>query len=420
MSFVDTEIDFCGLSKGSHRSFDVMCDFQATASCSNVMNKQYRTILRDREKSQGKDICLFCSRTLKGSGRKNPNCRYFFADDFFEKIDTPEKAYFLGWIASDGCITPSGFCIFIHKKDINILESLRDLICKDIPIKFRKKKECVSLTVCSKKISKDICGHLKIAPKKKSFVLNFPEHITYKWEYIRGYFDGDGSVYKPSPLCRRPRCNIVSSSKACLFGISNFVKIPHSLSEKSIEFSGNNALDFLGKLYDNADIYLSRKKDIYLDWCSWVPSLYGCYGKALLFRWNKTRQDAVAPKKERVSDSGFDLVLLEKIKQYGDVELWDTGIKIMPEFGWYFDLVPRSSIIKSGYMLANSCGVIDRTYVGNILVPLVKIDKSKPDIESGVRLVQIIPRSIVHVDMEEVEDLPDSERGQGGFGSSGK
>lgn len=52
----------------------------------------------------------------------------------FKKIDSPEKAYLLGWIASDGSIRYFGFIIKFHKKDLKILEKLRDIICKDLPI----------------------------------------------------------------------------------------------------------------------------------------------------------------------------------------------------------------------------------------------------------------------------------------------
>jgi deoxyuridine 5'-triphosphate nucleotidohydrolase len=203
----------------------------------------------------------------------------------------------------------------------------------------------------------------------------------------------------------------------------SFIGIPayHDPKEGRLEWNGNAALDFLARLYDGAAIYLPRKRDLYLDWCTWVPSLSGTgrYGREDLFRWLKTRPDAVAPSKERASDSGFDLVLLEPYKVLGDVTLFDTGIKIQPAYGWYFDLVPRSSISKTGYMLANSVGVIDRTYVGPVLVALRKVDPSAPDLELPSRLVQIIPRPIIHVQFVEVDSLDETERGVGGFGSSG-
>ena len=138
--------------------------------------------------------------------------------------------------------------------------------------------------------------------------------------------------------------------------------------------------------------------------------------------WSKTREDAIEPSKVRASDSGYDLHLLEKIKTVGDVEFYDTGIRIKPNFGYYFTLVPRSSISKTGYMLANSIGIIDRTYLGNIIVALRKIDKNAEDLVLPSRLVQIIPNHIVHLQFKQVDDIDISgtERGDGGFGSSNK
>jgi dUTP pyrophosphatase len=134
----------------------------------------------------------------------------------------------------------------------------------------------------------------------------------------------------------------------------------------------------------------------------------------------RTDKRGILPSKSRNSDSGYDLNLIEKVKSYGEVELYETYIAVKPPKGYYFDMVPRSSIIKSGYMLANSVGIIDMDYRGSIKVPLIKVDKSKPDLELPIRLVQLIPRKIEHFQIIEVNDLEETERGGKGFGSSGK
>ena len=100
--------------------------------------------------------------------------------------------------------------------------------------------------------------------------------------------------------------------------------------------------------------------------------------------------------------------------------LYDTGIKVSPSFGWYFDVVPRSSIIKSGYILANSVGVIDSQYKNSIMIGLVKIDQTMPDIELPMRIAQLIPRQRTHAEPIVVneKDFDNSLRGLGGFGST--
>ena len=195
----------------------------------------------------------------------------------------------------------------------------------------------------------------------------------------------------------------------------------HDRSGGRLEWNGNNALDFLRRLYDGASYRLPRKYDRYVDWSLWVPALSGGgrYGRELHFRWSKTREDAVPPFKKRASDSGYDLTLVDKVKETGRVEFFTTGVKVKPAYGWYFDLVPRSSISKTGYVMANSVGVIDRTYTGPILVALMKADPDAPAIELPARIVQLVPRPIVHAEFEEVDTLDATERGSGGFGSTG-
>jgi len=400
---------------------DVECEFQISNKCSKIYNIGIRAEAENRKRNNGYYICLQCSRTLKYSGRNNPNCKYDIKDFQFSEINNENKAYILGWIASDGSIVTSSFSIYIHKKDIDIIRKIRDFICKEIPIK-PKKKDLVGITISSKQMVSDICLHLGIKPGAKARHIQFPylETNELKWAFIRGYFDGDGCVSSLLTKKRRPRCSIASSSKVFLNDVFEFVNIPGSISGVNLEWNGNNALDFLGKIYNNFGMKMERKYNRYLDWSTWEPGLSGRYntGKHPSFKWNKTDKKAAVPFKARVSDSGYDLTIIEKIKTVGDVEFYTTGIKIQPSFGYYFDLVPRSSISKSGYMLANSVGIIDRTYIGPIIIALRKIDKDAKDLELPCVMAQIIPRHIIHMEAIEVEELDLSERNDGGFGST--
>jgi deoxyuridine 5'-triphosphate nucleotidohydrolase len=128
---------------------------------------------------------------------------------------------------------------------------------------------------------------------------------------------------------------------------------------------------------------------------------------------------AVVPRKERVSDSGYDLTLLYEKSRHGNVVLYGTGIIVEPPFGWYFDVVARSSIVKRGYMLANNVGIIDRSYRGEILVPLLRTDPQARELELPARIAQLIPRPIVHLPVEKTDELSATHRGAGGFGSTG-
>lgn len=137
------------------------------------------------------------------------------------------------------------------------------------------------------------------------------------------------------------------------------------------------------------------------------------------FKVTKTLPDAIIPSKPHVTDIGFDLTVIKKLKTIGDVTFYDSGIAITPSLGYFCMLAPRSSISKSGYMLANSVGIIDPSYTGNFIVALRKVDKDADDITLPCRIAQIIPQRAYYPEFVNVERLDETTRGSGGFGSSG-
>lgn len=140
------------------------------------------------------------------------------------------------------------------------------------------------------------------------------------------------------------------------------------------------------------------------------------------FRFAKIKEEAVAPTRAHPLDSGYDLTIIDIVKDYGKTKLYGTGIKIQPPEGVYFDMVARSSISKTGYILTNSIGIIDNQYRGELLVALTKIDESQPDLELPIRIAQLIPRQ--WLDLQPIEILEDEltheERGEKGWGSTGR
>lgn len=412
------------LTRGSHRKVLVLCDWAISPNCRREWTKEWHTVVRDRERSSdGTDICLACSRARK-TGTDNPNCRYRDLDeDFFQTIDTEAKAYFLGWIASDGSVGSGQVSLEVHRKDRELLGDLLSLVSPESSLAERKQGRHVAFALSRKKIVEDVCRHLGIKPGPKSTTVRFPDLLPeLERHFIRGLFDGDGSI-RDAAKYTTPACHIASSSSEMKTSLVEKTKRFHPRENSdAVYWEGVNALDFMGWLYEDSSWRLTRKYDLYLDWTTWVPMLGGPgnSGRGPWFHWTRLHPDAVAPTKSRVSDSGFDVTLIGDRDDHGNfVRLYRTGIRIKPAHGWYFDLVPRSSIIKSGYMMANSIGVIDRAYRGEVLVPLIKVNPDAPDLEFPCRLVQLVPRPIVHVQMEEVDELSDSSRGEGGFGSTG-
>ena len=83
-------------------------------------------------------------------------------------------------------------------------------------------------------------------------------------------------------------------------------------------------------------------------------------------------------------------------------------------------LVPRSSISRTPPRQSNSIGIIDAGYRGHIMVPVDNISNDDHVVRRGERLFQIVHPSLKPIVVELVEDISDSERGSGGFGSTGK
>lgn len=136
-------------------------------------------------------------------------------------------------------------------------------------------------------------------------------------------------------------------------------------------------------------------------------------------------EECTLPKKAYESDAGFDVSIIKRKNTENEddifkVIMFHTGIHIQPPEGYYFEMVPRSSLQKLGYTLANCVGIIDNSYRGEIFVPLYKFDKTKPDITLPQRVVQLIPRKIVNCKMIQKTYLENTERGENGFGSTGK
>jgi hypothetical protein len=266
----DLEVLLKYINRYSHKKMIVSCDFQVSDKCRKQYSMEFRQYVKLTENNHGKLPCIFCSRTMKFSNRNNPNTKYHNLDDnFFEQINTDAKAYLLGWIASDGHIGRRGFKIAIHQKDIETLEIFQNLICKDIPIKqfTTPTSKLCSFEVNSQKISKDLCTLLKISPGKKDATVCLPDlRDDLKWSFLRGYFDGDGSVNDIN--ITKYKCakgNIRSNSSNMLTQIKDFIKCG-SISCNMLCLSNKQMMYFLNNIYNNSEYKLSRKYARYLKW----------------------------------------------------------------------------------------------------------------------------------------------------------
>jgi deoxyuridine 5'-triphosphate nucleotidohydrolase len=135
----------------------------------------------------------------------------------------------------------------------------------------------------------------------------------------------------------------------------------------------------------------------------------------------KTDKDAIIPSKAFEEDAGYDLTIIKKIKDFNSkTTLYDTGIKIEIDEGYYSEIVPRSSISKFGYILANNIGIIDNHYRGNLMIALTKIADDAPEIVFPFKCCQLIVRKQIFSTLIEITDdnLSSTLRNDGGFGST--
>jgi dUTP pyrophosphatase len=230
---------------------------------------------------------------------------------------------------------------------------------------------------------------------------------TNKNIFLRGFFDSNGNIN-----------NHNISIYSIFEEIIKYIPTAYSYDDNLIMIKGCNSIEFLDMIYKNANYY---NQDNYEKYIKMFNS--GLKETNKQFTYYKTIKNAVSPFKARITDSGFDLHIIQKISQKGNLYMYDTGIIVQPTPGIYFDMVPRSSIIKKGFILANSVGIIDQSFIGSIKVALIKIDPDAEELELPLKLVQIIPRQVIQMNAIEVIDkneIISTTRGDGEYGSTDK
>lgn len=127
---------------------------------------------------------------------------------------------------------------------------------------------------------------------------------------------------------------------------------------------------------------------------------------------------AVMPSRAHPTDVGYDLYCIQFLQDLApNVRLYDTGVRIQVPDGYYCEVVPRSSMSKTGMSMANSVGIIDPDYTGTIKIAL----RFHEDAVAPVlpfRCCQLILRKRESLDFVVVETFAQTQRGEGGFGST--
>lgn len=137
---------------------------------------------------------------------------------------------------------------------------------------------------------------------------------------------------------------------------------------------------------------------------------------------NLVHHEAKLPYRANEGDAGLDLFSIEeKIIKAGEVELVRTGIQIELPKGTEAQIRPRSGLaLKHSITVLNSPGTIDEGYRGEIKVILINHGKKDFKVEKQMRIAQMVIVPILQVKLVQTEVLSATDRGQDGFGSSGK
>jgi len=135
----------------------------------------------------------------------------------------------------------------------------------------------------------------------------------------------------------------------------------------------------------------------------------------------RLREAAVVPARAYAGDAGLDLAACERVELGpGERALVGTGLAVAIPDGYAGFVQPRSGLAaRHGITIVNTPGLVDSGYRGELQVILLNTDGNEPFVvEPGMRIAQLVVLPIPEVAPVEVEALPESERGERGFGSS--
>ena len=204
---------------------------------------------------------------------KRSSSRYKINELYFDEINTEKKAYFLGLLYADGSVFNNGF--YLKIKDEDILQRLKEELDAEQPIKNVQYGEysCYLFTVCSKKLSESLINHGCF--QNKTYILKFPQ-IEEKLikHFIRGFYDGDGSLYINSNI-NSCKLDITSASIDILKSIrtifTSITGLSGSLTKECknsnawhLRVNGRKLSVVMDWFYKDATVFMKRKYDKFL------------------------------------------------------------------------------------------------------------------------------------------------------------
>jgi deoxyuridine 5'-triphosphate nucleotidohydrolase len=370
-------------------------------------------------------------------------------EKFFKVIDNPLKAYILGLIAfnnnnnienlnveiklnnvkeHDNNMKNISYCYYKDLKAeekcfypyFNNIDMLINYLRQIGDVKYTENgplNSIIKLNITSQKIKDDISVHLNIKDCRCNDLSAFIAYCYSRDEnicnqFVKAYIEKYASIIYDV-------LNITFYNENTANSIIELYSIPYirqkSINNHVIQYNSVNMIDLLGMIYSNFDWHVNNYIYTYNNHDgNSIPSI----------KVFTDDESAVIPSKSRYSDAGYDLTIIKEYKRLtSNTVIYDTGIKLEIPNGYYVEIVPRSSISKSGYILANNVGIIDQGYRGNLYVALTKINNDCPDLNLPFRCCQMIVKKQIYSKLIICNNINDnienSNRGTGAFGSSG-
>jgi len=316
---------------------------------------------------------------------------------YLSNIDTIEKAYCVGFLSymkdvnsnyADNCYE----LINIYKEDdeyiLSVLENIVDIISDD---------GITSMTLKNKDLLEDINKAIKEFN-------NFTNE--YKRAFIRGLYEYNNllNVEDTNDIYIYKNQMIIDTYQDYM----DYMHIPYFIDKEGTRIvikHGTTSFDYLGYLYSDVS-------EMTFNYCNFTNKFSKC-------NFIKSNEKGVVPTKTNWSDVGYDLTIVEKIEDYNSkTSLYETFIKIQLDFGYYAEIVPRSSLAKSGYILANNIGIIDNGYRGTLKIALTKVVDDANELKLPFKCCQLIIKKQEYLFLSEVKSVNKTKRNEGGFGST--
>jgi deoxyuridine 5'-triphosphate nucleotidohydrolase len=309
---------------------------------------------------------------------------------YFNNIDTDEKAFILGLVSKNNS--------FIMSLINDYNKRIREILTNN-GVNINSNNTIININ------NNDILNSIKSSIKNFN---NFSDEC--KKGFIRGLYELNNEL-------------IISDNVKEIF---NYIEefILKDIKYEIIKNDNNEDVIYFINKYNKfkfqKKIYYSKDNISLSDNC-FITKLSNNLNYKPSIKVYKSDKDAVIPAKAFEEDAGYDLTIIKKIKDFNSkTSLYDTGIKIEVDEGYYTEIIPRSSISKFGYILANNVGIIDNHYRGNLMIALTKIADDAPEIVFPFKCCQLIVRKQIFANLYEITDdnLSSTVRNEGGFGST--